>query len=151
MNSWNGLKSRGLLRHLYTRGRTTTSPTHYASGYGLIHFFGVEYARGIATVILVFFTWFCVAPWTFAQAAQSPSGPSSPTLTRSETAVERFETALRSIKQVTTSLDQHLAEGKAISSELGTLEAHNQVVQGIDKGVPVATEQKTSILYRPLY
>ncbi len=51
--------------------------------------------RPIATVILVFFSWFCIEPWHYAALAQT--SPSIPAPTKS--AAQRFDDSLRSVQK----------------------------------------------------
>lgn len=74
--------------------------------------------RPIASVILVFFTWFCIAPWNYALAARAASRPTIATSKKSKSASQKFEKSLRAAKRVIEDLDREVAKGKDITLTL---------------------------------
>ena len=81
--------------------------------------------RPIATVILIFFSWFCIEPWNYAPLAQELSD-SQASLPVSKTSSKSLEESLRSIKQVVKDVDQQIAFGKDITKTLERLKGYRK-------------------------
>ncbi|MBN4054462.1 hypothetical protein JYT87_02000 [Nitrospira defluvii] len=88
--------------------------------------------RPIASVVLIFFSWFCIEPWNFALAAQAVPKPATVTSKQSKSASHKFEKSLRAAKRVIEDLDREVADGKDITLTLASLNAHRQALEAAD-------------------
>ncbi len=91
--------------------------------------------RPIATVVLFFFTFYCIEPLNFAIAAQDAPKPQLSNSSKVKTAPERFEESLRAAKQVIDNLDQQIADGQDIAISLKTLKGHRQTLTETDQAI----------------
>ncbi|NKE73370.1 transglutaminase-like domain-containing protein [Candidatus Manganitrophus noduliformans] len=90
--------------------------------------------RPIATVILVFFSWFCIEPWNFAVAAQTPAPPAKVS-SREKGPSEKLEETLHKIKSLTQALDQDLAADQEIQPRIDQLAEQQKNVAALDAAV----------------
>jgi hypothetical protein len=90
--------------------------------------------RPIAVVILLFFSWFCIEPWNFAVAAQSPT-KSAKVSSKEKGPSEKFEETLHNIKNLTQTLDQDLAADREIQSKINQLTEQQKNISALDAAV----------------
>jgi hypothetical protein len=91
--------------------------------------------RPIAIIILIFFSWFCIEPWNFAVAAQSPTPPAK-VPSREKGASEKLEETLHAIKELTQALDKNLSVDQEIQPRIDQLiEQQKNVAVLVDAAV----------------
>lgn len=93
--------------------------------------------RPIASVVLVFFSWFCIEPWNYALAAQAgpkphPAASKKSNSKKHKSTSEKFEKSLREAKRVIEDLDREVADSKDITFTLESLNAHRQSLDAAD-------------------
>jgi len=101
--------------------------------------------RPIASLILVFFSWFCIEPWNYALAAQAAPKPKAASSKQPKSASQKFEASLRATKDLIEDLDRKVADDKDITLTLGSLKAHRQIIEAADADILAefaATETK---------
>jgi transglutaminase-like putative cysteine protease len=89
--------------------------------------------RPIATIILVFFTWFCIEPWNFAVAQTPAKRAKAPSKEKGSS--EKLEETLHKLKNLTQKLDQSLAVDQESQAELDALADEQKNLSTLDAAV----------------
>lgn len=89
--------------------------------------------RPIAVVILVFFSWFCIEPWSFGVAA--PPAKPAKAFSKEKGPSEKLEESLHQIKSLTQTLDQDLAADQEIQPRIDQLAEQQKNIAVLDAAV----------------
>ncbi len=101
----------------------------------LIATFPTQPMRGTALATLIFFTWAVLEPWNLAHAQDAPLGRGSVVKRpqqKAQRAAEKFEQALRTLKQKSDKLDEQSVKGEATDAELDSVDAISQTIKTLD-------------------